>query len=180
MNGQEYDLDALGALGAVDGARDTLEWDGRRWTLTRRTWAHAFDGTEGEWQKSSSYAGSYYRNWTKFASQTGGKPGAPFLCSHAAPARSRAQYAIGTCYSDGSCCLWFHDGASMPALSDWRAYLAAQHAAGTPVTVRYQLAAPIVAHPDLPAPVFAQGENRAWAEGSGVAAEIAAKYLTHR
>ena len=59
--------------------------------------------------------------------------------------------------------------SNLPTLDDWKAYLAAQAAAGTPVTVLYQLAAPVVTQHDParilpPAPVcrvFADAGNTA-------------------
>lgn len=101
------------------------------------------DGTENwVWNK----AGTVYRGIV-YNSVSNAKAGYP-MCSHAMP-QSTGTYTNGVSLeSNGTLALALPDFQTESSLADFKAYLAAQYAAGTPVTIVYQLATPITyAHP---------------------------------
>lgn len=86
------------------------------------------------WSRSTSYSGGFFTAW----SNVGGKSYEMFYCSHAQYVSDITDYVNGTCYSDGSLNIRIMPEGS--TVTQWRAYLAQQYAAGTPVTVWYVLA----------------------------------------
>ena len=101
------------------------------------------DGTENWiWNKS---ANGIYRGVLKNVSPQG-KNGFP-MCSHA-KSQTTFTNTNGVTAEGGTFTLAFPDVQTESGLTDFKAYLAAQYAAGTPVTIVYELAAPLVyAHP---------------------------------
>lgn len=124
----------------------------------------SFNGTE-TWTKSSHYAGSYYISSANFRSKFGAafKPNTPFKCSHAKSVTSVAQYVYGTCFCDS-----FVSIRIMPedsTLNDWKAYLQAQHSAGTPVQVCCEITEPFtVPLASSPVPTTKNGLNHLWSD----------------
>ena len=96
------------------------------------------DGTEG-FSKSSTYQGSFYRNWNYF--NPTGKVNGQFKCSHAKfVTLASGEYAYGKCTSDNSVNLWL--GQPEWTVTDFHNYLATQYANGTPVTIEYEVNSP--------------------------------------
>ena len=94
---------------------------------------------EEMWVKSGAYKGSFYAQIvTGILSET-----YTAFCSHLAFS-TLSQYAKGKfCFNGGStknCNLWLNQFDSSTTVADFKSYLAAQYAAGTPVTVWYVLA----------------------------------------
>ena len=102
---------------------------------------YAFNGTEGTWNKSSTYRGSFYRSWNAMPSGSGTTQGA-FVCSHAGYVSNFNEYAYGKCGSDSALNLWVMQDPDA-TINDLKTFLAEQYANGTPVTVCYTLATPI-------------------------------------
>lgn len=99
-------------------------------------------GDEGTWIKSPKYLGSFYNSLLNTPRQ-----GMPILCSHAVYTSqfTPQTYVYGKCGVDGSGNVKYLDlfiGESSWSVSDFQQYLAAQYAAGTPVTVWYVLETP--------------------------------------
>ena len=96
------------------------------------------DGTEG-FSKSSTYQGSFYRNWNYF--NPTGKVNGQIKCSHAKfVTLASGEYAYGKCTSDNSLNLWL--GQPEWTTTDFHNYLATQYANGTPVTIEYEVNSP--------------------------------------
>ena len=88
------------------------------------------------WNKSNYYDGSFF----VYASGIGLKPSKPFICSHLASLNSSTGYAYGKCFADSALNLWIM--ASGSSLNDFKDYLDAQIANGTPVTICGELETP--------------------------------------
>ena len=93
------------------------------------------------WIKSSAYKGSFYAPIvTGILSET-----YTAFCSHLAFS-TLSRYAKGKfCFNSGkvkNCNLWLNQFDSSTTVDDFKSYLAAQYAAGTPVKVYYVLATP--------------------------------------
>jgi hypothetical protein len=94
------------------------------------------------WQKSGAYKGSFYaqliKNWLSLSYAA--------YCTHAAHVPTLSLYEKGKMVFNGglvgNCNLWFNQFDENTTVADFKAYLAAQYAAGTPVTVWYVLAEP--------------------------------------
>ena len=92
---------------------------------------------EETWLSSGMYTGAVYAYHSQFP---GIKPLTPIFCTHLAYAYE-SSYVQGTCKNDSnSVGLWIFDTTISP--TGFKSYLAAQYAAGTPVTVWYVLATP--------------------------------------
>ena len=90
------------------------------------------------WHSSSRYTGAMYAYLSQFP---GIVANSPIYCSHLIAVSSISQYQRGTGFCDmSSVNLWIFDTKTSTA--DFKAYLAAQYAAGTPVTIWYVLATP--------------------------------------
>ena len=135
-------------LYGLPGAEDTVEVsvDGDV-LVTRRTNALVLDGTEN-WTLSENTSAGAHRfnmpNVTPAPKLTGNNALAQaYLCSHYAFLSADATWSGNRGVSFASTAANLQvcdmDYADVPA---WKAYLAAQYAAGTPVTVVYELAAP--------------------------------------
>ena len=138
-------------LYGLPGAEDTVEVsvDGDV-TVTRRTAVMEFDGTEDWFVSSSTTTGGLH--WMILAVANIAVPStletiSPRICTHyvtknGGDAWSSSTPCISTAYNDT------YNGKSIriydvySSVSAWNAYLAAQAAAGTPVTIVYELAAP--------------------------------------
>ena len=93
------------------------------------------------WVKSGTYKGSFYAQIvTGILSET-----YTAFCSHLAFSKL-SQYAKGKfCFNGGStknCNLWLNQFDSSTTVGDFKSYLAAQYAAGTPVKVSYVMQTP--------------------------------------
>lgn len=129
--------------GLQDGTKD--EYSPTHGQITRRMGKKVLDGTE-VWTKyavntrSNVYSSTFIGCALEYQSS---------ICTHFKNAnRSWADGpgSYGT-YSDHDSHVnrkYFHVGAFFPTSDDFKAYLAAQHAAGTPVTIYYKLAEPII------------------------------------
>lgn len=109
---------------------------------TRRVKKLVLTGEEGTWKKSTAYQGSFYNTLLDTPAYT-----IPILCSHAVYTQqiTPTLYVYGKCTVDGSGDiknLNLFIGEPSWSVSDFQQYLAAQYAAGTPVTVWYVLAEP--------------------------------------
>lgn len=103
---------------------------------TRRIKKLVLTGEE-TWWSSGTYAGAVYAYHSQFP---GIKPLTYLFCTHLVDA-SVSSYAQGTCKNDeNSVCLWMFGTTTSPTA--FKSYLAAQYAAGTPVTIWYVLATP--------------------------------------
>lgn len=96
------------------------------------------DGSE-YWQKSSTYTGGFFLDWTAYFNPAG-KINSKFYCTHLTCVDTLDEYIAGTCYSDGSCCL--RPNNTNTDLSVFKAWLKSEYDKGTPVTVWYQLSTP--------------------------------------
>lgn len=98
--------------------------------LTHKVGIKVLDGTEA-WSKSPSWPGTYMLARDDAKSSSGG------ICTHfvfGIQPSLNGVFAIGT---------WYNFRVdTIETLADWKAYLAAQYAAGTPVIVLYPLATP--------------------------------------
>lgn len=120
---------------------DVASATGTSGVATRRIKKLVLDGVnDGEWKKSSTRTGSFYLNVGTNAIVSLG------LCDRAVNVNTVNQYdSIGQMLVESSGVsklinLWLFD--TNISLDDFKSYLAAQHANGTPVTVWYVLATP--------------------------------------
>ncbi len=116
-------------------------------------------GDETTWKKSSTYQGSFYNQILDMPSL-----GIPILCSHAVyvPQITATTYVYGKCGVDGGArvkTLNLFIGEASWSVSDFQQYLAEQYAAGTPVTIIYQLATPTEETITAPPLMLAKGVN---------------------
>ena len=138
------------------------EYDAATGIETRRWKRMELDGTESGWRTSPTE----YNTKLRYVLPAPDALNPPttydmpdITCTHyaAAPPYNNWRSTQSVCVSSGS--LAFFDTAyGAQDLASWKAYLAAQKAAGTPVTVVYQLAEPVVTQRDParvipPAPV---------------------------
>ena len=88
------------------------------------------------WSKSSSYPGAFY-------AQAGAtlKTNTPFICTHGKTVTSLSEYVYGTVYCDYS--LNFRLMPEGSEIQDWKDFLDAQRANGTPVCICGELNTPI-------------------------------------
>lgn len=102
---------------------------------TRRIKKLVLTGQE-TWNRSSSYVGSFYAYLNQFP----GILNEPILyCSHLLNVTELSQYQVGKCFiASASVNLWIFDEST--TVANFKSYLAAQYANGTPVTVWYVLA----------------------------------------
>ena len=117
---------------------------------------------EYTWYKSNTYQGSFYTAVSNFgfAGKTAG--GEILACSHLGIATALSNYDIGDCMlsSDGTNInFWFADGATLPDATAFKAYLAAQYSAGTPVQI-------VAKYANLPDPIILDAEDIELLEGT--------------
>ena len=171
--GQTIDLPALEPLYGDGTVND--EYDAVSGVEIRRWGRVVFDGTEA-WAVSATGTAGKYRVSLSIEDIL---PTATFSqasscrCSHYATISAdntyHLQVGISANYGTSHGIFIYDDAYDAQDMTDWKAYLAAQYAAGTPVTVVYQLDAPAVTRHDParilpPAPVcrvFADAGNTA-------------------
>lgn len=114
--------------------------------LTRRIKKLVLTGEEGyTWYKSSTRNYSWYI----FPGAIRTIEYAPFYCSHGETIMSISDYAYGKVFCDNTVNLGIFD-SSINSSDKLKAYLAAQYAAGAPVTVWYVLSKPEVSTIPIP------------------------------
>ena len=169
--GQTIDLPALAPLHGDGTVND--EYDAVSGVETRRWKQVVFDGTEA-WAASATGTAGKYRASLSIADIL---PTATFSqvsscrCSHYTTVSADNTYnlKVGISANHGTShgIFVYDDAYDTQDMTDWKAYLAAQYAAGTPVTVVYQLDEPVITQHDParilpPAPVcrvFADAGN---------------------
>ena len=139
---------------------DTVEQDG---TVTRRIKKYEFTGAEEGWANIGGNAP--YRLLFSDIVGTSDRDAVLFMCSHYQAVSNNASWAqLSTCVSWGFSAgmsvrgLQFRD-TSCANLDAFKAYLAAQYAAGTPVTVWYVLANPTTETVTVPTLTPTKGSN---------------------
>lgn len=171
--GQTVPLPALEPLYGDGTVCD--EYDAVSGVETRRWKRVVFDGTEN-WAASATGTAGKYRVSLSIADIL---PTATFSkvsscrCSHYTTVSADNTYnlkvGISANYGTSHGIFVYDDAYDTQDMTDWKAYLAAQYAAGTPVTVVYQLDEPVITQHDParilpPAPVcrvFADAGNTA-------------------
>ncbi len=169
--GQTIALPALAPLYGDGTVND--EYDAVSGVETRRWKQVVFDGTEA-WAASATGTAGKYRASLSIADIL---PTATFSqvsscrCSHYTTVSADNTYnlkvGISANYGTSHGIFVYDDAYDTQDMTDWKAYLAAQYAAGTPVTVVYQLDEPVITQHDParilpPAPVcrvFADAGN---------------------
>ena len=115
-------------------------------TVTRRTAVKVLDGTE-DWTQPWG-AGTAYTNLSQPPARPAYTEKTAAISSHYSVSPQNDLYnqttIIGFCVFYDSDNLCFRDAQNATTIDTWKAYLAAQYAAGTPVTIVYELAAPEV------------------------------------
>lgn len=104
---------------------------------TRRIKKLVLTGSEDIWHKSATRNYSWYI----FPVSIGTIENTPFYCSHGETVTSISDYTYGKVFCDNTCNLGIFD-SSIDSVAKLNAYLAAQYAAGTPVTIWYVLKNP--------------------------------------
>ena len=160
--GQTVPLPALEPLYGTGDIRD--EYDAATGVEIRRWKRVELDGTEA-WAASATGTAGKYRASLSIADIL---PTATFSkasscrCSHYATISAdntyHLQVGISANYGTSHGIFVYDDAYDTQDMTDWKAYLAAQYAAGTPVTVVYQLDEPVITQHDParilpPAPV---------------------------
>lgn len=107
------------------------------------------------WTASGAYQGSFYTSLNNFGFAKRADGGEILACSHLKPVPS-VPYAIGNIMlgagSDNNINMWFADSATLPDAAAFKAYLAAQFAANTPVQI-------VARYATLPDPIILDGED---------------------
>ena len=170
--GQTVSLPAIAPLWGTGDIRD--EYDAATGVENRRWKRVVFDGTEA-WAVSATGTAGKYRVSLSIEDIL---PTATFSqasscrCSHYATISAdntyHLQVGISANYGTSHGIFIYDDAYDVQDVTGWKSYLAAQAAAGTPVTVVYQLAEPVVTRHDParilpPAPVC-----RVFADAGGV------------
>ena len=115
------------------------EYDGQSGTLIKRIKKLVLDGTEN-WEFSpNGVAGYVVSEADKYVSGIGGYN---LFCTHYKPAASGVSVVYFAVSDHRTLYIWYQPGIA--TLEAWKAYLAAQAAAGTPVTVYYPLDRPVI------------------------------------
>ena len=157
--GQTVSLPSLAPLYSLpDGTAD--EYDAATGVETRRIGVKAFDGTETRWTLYAQ-SGDYVRFWIEGLDCSGYEFQNSVLADRFETGRAENQNCVFLSGNSLGGLVNFVVGADViggNTVDLWKSYLAAQHAAGTPVTVLYRLAAPVVTQHDPasirpPAPV---------------------------
>ena len=119
---------------------------------TGKVRAHVFDGTEADWTFDATYDRAIIRPLPNFKSAT--TRNIKMLCTHFVSKYNGepvGDLTVGDFYNATQNGVVFH--VAQTSLEDWKAYLAAQYAAGTPVIVIYPRATEVTgqttAHPEL-------------------------------
>ena len=146
-------------LYGLPDAKDTVEvsTDGDV-TVTRRTGIYAITGAEG-WIAATSAANAYYFDFTNTGGDITPQVLIPGICSHYKTAQTAQIGAEDKTFQhlDYSAVrrFLFRDD-SYTTVEAWKSYLVAQAAAGTPVTIVYELAEPTAETPSAIAPIAPQ------------------------
>ena len=141
----------LSTIYGTSGAEDSIHVDSfGNVTVTHRTAVKALDGTENFNSNSGWVTGAYYVSGALdgLKQLDGFGTIANIMCSHAtakAPASIvSSEDNIGVGVGNGTnLSLYLNLGSQYATVADFKAYLAAQYAAGTPVTIVYELAEPV-------------------------------------
>lgn len=150
--GQSYQVHRDMVLRSLpDGTHDT--WDALTGTVTRNVGVKVFDGTESLVERTDME--SIYPKQRFFIYSMLFKPNTTGLSSHFQVYGGANWYSV----DDG---IWFQNNGSyilfntktsvVPDIANFKSFLAAQYAAGTPIIVQYKLATPIIEQID-PAPL---------------------------
>lgn len=137
-----------------------------------RVYANISQAYQANWGKSSSYPGGFYLGVSTLATLLGLPPlksQTPFICSHAKTATTIAEYLPGTCFCDFSCNIRIMQASN--TVNDWKAYLQAQEAAGTPVQAVFKLATPIEVDLTPQTIKTLLGVNNIWADAGSMEIE---------
>lgn len=135
----------------------TLDWGKGLLTVDRAM--VSFDGTEA-WSKSSV---TTFDRYVRPMSSYGAVDDAGTLCSHVA--YNKVMNAIGQCNIDGNPNFtWNYAAYGTTTLDGFKAYLAAQYAAGTPVQIAYKLAEPYTVQLTPQQITALQGVNYIWSD----------------
>lgn len=144
---------------AVDSGGNYTDPKGQQWICDtydaaageyiQRVREHVFDGTES-WESGQAGSTGRYRfrllkQDVKAGASTDSLPA--LLCSHYPTATPNQTYdgTLGITVNSGiQDFIIFDPDRQQADVTAWKEYLAAQHAAGTPVTVVYELAEPVV------------------------------------
>jgi len=149
-NGREY-VASLPEMHSVGGVADT--WDADTGSMAQPDGAHVFDGTENWFyavNDNTSYC-SLYLGKSYLPGSPANNNNLPLLCSHfpyGNGGQSSYRYRVGTWiygYPDTSAAFMITAPVSIMGASATtaKAWMAAQYAAGTPLTVHYPYATPI-------------------------------------
>ena len=115
------------------------------------------------WQKSSTYQGSFYVD----ASATlGYKTYTPIMCSHAKTINNIADYVYGGCLCEGSLNFWLMSAEA--SVQDWKDYIVAQRTNGTPIGIKFELSAPQQIPQDSLSIATQEGTNNLWADSGDI------------
>lgn len=144
-------LPALAPLYSLpDGTAD--EYDAMTGVETRRIGVKVFDGTEN-WELISQ-SGDYIRFWITNLGCAGNTFRKGILSDRFETNNLNTQNCVFLSGNDSNGLINFYVGTDViggASLELWKGYLAAQHAAGAPVTVLYKLAAPVITRHDTAA-----------------------------
>ena len=132
-------------------------------TVTRRTAVMEFDGTEDWIRSPKNNQGYYYRLSVADIFQITTSIAPNLICSHYQTKAPGNQWdGTDSCVSQNYTAnmrteiLVYDTNYAESDLTTWKAYLAAQYAAGTPVTIVYELAEPTTETPSAIAPIAPQ------------------------
>ena len=158
----DYPVPELAPLYSVGDVRD--EFDAVSGVETRRIGVNALDGTES-WREITKPG---YANYTYLLTPSDKAIGyQTSLCSHFINENNAFLMDVGEpgLYTDAGALRYMYFVSSLATIDEWKAWLAAQAAAGTPVTIVYVLDEPVtiqhdpqdIAQPGLAMTVTADG-----------------------
>ena len=158
-----YDIDWTDEAGTIAGG--TL--DVTTGLLTVDTVFYTFDGTESGWIASGAYQGSFYRS-------TGVQHGNSGKCSHAEFTSNFSAYAYGKFALDGVGFVNINVFAQSAGttVAQFKSWLAAQAANGTPLSFAVSLAAPRTYQLTPQAVAALIGENNVWSDAGNVTVTV--------
>lgn len=139
--GSDYSLPILSTLYSIhDSVVD--EYDAITGIETRKIMIKIFDGTEN-WELSED-KGDYLKRYFSLSTLTKGDASEYRLCSHfpnnlVSPSTAKIGFYVWKTYY-----AFRPDMSKFPDVASWKTWLAAQYNAGTPVTVIYKLAEPVI------------------------------------
>lgn len=156
---EPYNGDAYAASFGQTVYGGTLDWAAGVLTVE---WAmRSFTGAENiNHSTSGKEKFTYYGLMNVIMEHSDGASVAPIACSHFKPVSADILFTTDSGYSvaQSGTGIWFHKHG-FADLDEFKSYLAAQSAAGTPVQVCYRLAEPVVVQLNLPAVYPLEGTN---------------------